>query len=46
MQEVNWYLINRRIVQEEPITLVVLCHFQLVLLQIVCLLLFGHLQVI
>jgi len=35
MQEFNLYLINKRMVQEEPIILVVLCHFQLVLLQIV-----------
>jgi len=37
MQEFNLYLINKRMVQEEPIILVVLCHFQFVLLQIVSL---------
>ena len=45
MQEFNLYLINKRMVQEEPIILVVLCHFQLALLQIVFLLLFDRLQV-
>jgi hypothetical protein len=43
--QINLYLIDKRMVQVELIILVVLCHFQHVLLQIVCLLPFGPLQV-